>query len=174
MKKLSAGKIIFRYALLAGVCVLIFWFSSNNGENSTSQSSRVVDLICRIFFPDMDQTEPARQLALIDILSVCVRKAAHLSVYMLLGALSFAAFFPVRRKGVRMLMAVLFTFVYACTDEIHQIFVPDRTGKISDVIIDTFGGTVGAAAVLILVVVIDAARIIRENEKLKATETEKS
>lgn len=172
MKKLSTGKIIFRYALLAGVCMVIFWFSSNNGEDSTSQSSFVVDFICRIFFPDMDMVEPARQLAIIDILSVCVRKAAHLSVYMLLGALSFAAFFPVRKKWVRMLLAVMFTFVYACTDEIHQMFVPYRTGKISDVIIDTFGGTVGAAAVLIFVIVIEAARIIRENEKQRSSESE--
>lgn len=173
MKKLSTGKIIFRYALLAGVCILIFWFSSNNGENSTSQSGRIVDLICKIFFPDMELTEPARQLAIKDILSVCVRKAAHLSVYMLLGAISFAAFFPIRRKGIRTLAAVIFTFLYACTDEIHQIFVPDRTGKISDVIIDTFGGAVGALAVLILVIVMEAARIIRENEKQKSAETEK-
>ncbi len=170
MKKISTGKIIFRYAALAVVCILIFWFSSNSGENSTFQSGRVVDLICSIFFPDMEMTEPARQLAIIDILSVCVRKAAHLSVYMLLGAISFAAFFPVRRKGVRMLVAVIFTFVYACTDEIHQLYVLDRTGKISDVVIDTFGGIAGAAIMLMLVIVIDAARIIRENEKRKGSE----
>lgn len=165
MKKLSAGKIIFRYLLLAAVCIVIFWFSSNNGEDSTSQSDKAVDMICRIFFPDMYMIDEARRLAIRDILSVCVRKAAHLSVYTLLGAIAYAAFFPVRNQAARLFCSVGFTFFYACTDEIHQLFVPDRTGKISDVFIDTFGGFVGAFVVFVIVSVVEARRIISRNKK---------
>ncbi|GKX68088.1 VanZ family protein [Inconstantimicrobium mannanitabidum] len=32
-------------------------------------------------------------------------------------------------------------FLYACTDEIHQLFVIGRNGCIRDVFIDTFGGS---------------------------------
>ena len=39
-----------------------------------------------------------------------------------------------KRQGV--------TFLYACTDEIHQLFVPGRAGKFTDVLIDTTGGII--------------------------------
>ena len=32
---------------------------------------------------------------------------------------------------------------YACTDEIHQLFVPDRSGQLTDVLIDSIGLTLG-------------------------------
>ena len=35
-------------------------------------------------------------------------------------------------------------FLYACTDEFHQLFVPGRDGNFRDVIIDTSGGTLSA------------------------------
>jgi len=34
-------------------------------------------------------------------------------------------------------------FLYAASDEFHQIFVPSRTALVSDVIIDTTGGAIG-------------------------------
>jgi VanZ family protein len=82
-----------------------------------------------------------------------------------LGAISFAAFFPMRNKALRLFTSVGFCFLYACTDEIHQTFIPDRAGKFSDVLIDTCGSTFGAVIMLILVIVIEAWGIIRENKK---------
>ncbi|MFR1872919.1 MAG: VanZ family protein [Coprococcus sp.] len=34
--------------------------------------------------------------------------------------------------------------LYAVTDEIHQLFVPGRSGQITDVILDSCGGLIGA------------------------------
>jgi VanZ family protein len=34
-------------------------------------------------------------------------------------------------------------FAYAASDEFHQIFVPNRTPLVSDVLIDTAGGGAG-------------------------------
>jgi VanZ family protein len=34
-------------------------------------------------------------------------------------------------------------FAYAASDEFHQIFVPNRTALVSDVLIDTSGGVAG-------------------------------
>ena len=34
------------------------------------------------------------------------------------------------------------TFLYACTDEFHQLFVPGRAGRFTDVLIDTTGGII--------------------------------
>ena len=41
-------------------------------------------------------------------------------------------------------MSVLSTALYAVTDEIHQLFVPGRSGQITDVILDSCGGLIGA------------------------------
>ena len=37
-------------------------------------------------------------------------------------------------------------FAYACTDEIHQMFVPDRGAAVHDVLLDTIGGALGLLA----------------------------
>ena len=41
------------------------------------------------------------------------------------------------------LLAVFFAFLYACSDEVHQLFVVGRAGQVKDVFIDTFGSFLG-------------------------------
>lgn len=48
------------------------------------------------------------------------------------------------------LPALLIGFLYACSDEFHQRFVPGRSGEFRDVVIDTAGVLIGIAIVLIL------------------------
>ena len=43
----------------------------------------------------------------------------------------------------------MFCIIYAIFDEIHQIYVPGRTGKVIDVIIDTLGACMGITIILI-------------------------
>ena len=38
-------------------------------------------------------------------------------------------------------------FIYACSDEFHQAFVPGRVGQFSDVLIDMIGVLVGVISV---------------------------
>ena len=40
-------------------------------------------------------------------------------------------------------LALSFTFLYALSDEIHQIFVPTRTFQTRDLIVDAFGALLG-------------------------------
>ena len=40
------------------------------------------------------------------------------------------------------ILTIVFVFLYACSDEIHQLFVLGREGAVRDVIIDTCGGIV--------------------------------
>ncbi len=46
--------------------------------------------------------------------------------------------------------SVLFCFFYACSDEIHQLFVSARSGRVLDVFIDTCGACLGNGIVLLL------------------------
>ena len=40
-------------------------------------------------------------------------------------------------------LTLLIVFLYAATDELHQLFVPTREGTIRDVLIDTTGAAIG-------------------------------
>jgi VanZ family protein len=82
-----------------------------------------------------------------------IRAVAHLASYAFLaGLLLFAVAGLVRPRlrdvGVAFAVAVL----YGLSDEIHQAFVPERSGRIEDVVIDTVGAVIGlAVASLILI-----------------------
>ena len=74
-----------------------------------------------------------------------VRKSAHFTLYYILG-LTFILFlseYDLNNKKL-LLFTILFVFIYACSDECHQLFVSGRSGEVLDILIDTFGGTVSS------------------------------
>ena len=50
--------------------------------------------------------------------------------------------YPISRKH-RALLAWGLTAAYAASDELHQLFVPGRSGRFTDVCIDSLGGMAG-------------------------------
>lgn len=76
------------------------------------------------------------------VVNVLFRKLVHLSAFGVLAILFFNCF-----ENRRYFFAWLCTTIYAATDELHQAFIPDRTGAILDVGIDS----IGAFLALILV-----------------------
>ena len=50
-------------------------------------------------------------------------------------------------KRNRKMKALLFATLYACSDEIHQLFVVGRSGALIDVFVDMIG-MIGAIAVI--------------------------
>lgn len=70
-----------------------------------------------------------------------IRKGAHVSVFLLLCVFFYIAL----RKSTNLtwgrsaLLSLLFTFLYAVFDEIHQGFTPNRTPYAGDVLLDTVG-----------------------------------
>lgn len=64
-----------------------------------------------------------------------------MSEYAILTLLGFLTFSFLHGRG-RVLIPIGVTFIYACTDEIHQLFVPGRAGRFTDVLIDTTGGII--------------------------------
>ena len=82
---------------------------------------------------------------------VVVRKFGHVAEYAILCVLCFRAIRTTRPCGLGRLIAaaVLISVAFAATDEIHQAFVPGRTGTPVDVLIDTLGAFCGAGVVVI-------------------------
>jgi VanZ family protein len=65
-----------------------------------------------------------------------ILKFFHLVEYSILAILAFIA---VRKYKV----ATIIAYIYAVTDEIHQYFVPGRTSKFTDTLIDLIGISIG-------------------------------
>lgn len=71
---------------------------------------------------------------------------AHFLEYSGLGFLSarvLAHSRPDCQKSYIYISAVLFSMLYALSDEFHQSFVPGRTSSLSDLIADTLGASLG-------------------------------
>lgn len=134
-------KKIVKLLLLIGWMILIFILSSENGNDSSNTSglfSIIIHNILNILFKGniIDQ----RQF-LIRYMPI-IRKIAHFSEYLVLGVLSYVNMMEYFKDNTH-LKALLFSCLYAISDEIHQLFVPSRNGSIFDVLIDTAGAISG-------------------------------
>jgi VanZ family protein len=84
-------------------------------------------------------------------------KLVHVLVYLPLGALTASALLlrvpPTAGRRTRLKVLLLTTALcglYGATDELHQMFVPNRSPDVRDVLADTLGGFLGGALALIL------------------------
>lgn len=131
---------------------LVFTFSSQDGNDSSGLSRRVVEFFIK------DQ-------AIVDIVEPYVRKVAHFSEYAIGGALFICLFSTYEWSDKRKITTGIFVGVwYAALDEIHQLMVPGRTGSIVDVYIDTLGISAGVVGMMIIFKIIE---ILKNKKKLK-------
>jgi VanZ family protein len=80
----------------------------------------------------------------LEVMNFVMRKSAHLTEYGILGALVFRALRGDRTWwSLRWAVgAIVLAACVASIDEIHQMFVPSRTGTWHDVLLDAAGATV--------------------------------
>ena len=121
---------------------------------------------------------PHVQPSLVQQLDEVLRKSGHFLGYGILSVLVFLALRNTNRDRVRpllcrtwgtylsdlwraewVLIGMLATVVTASFDEIHQTFIPSRTGRWQDVVLDTIGG-----AALQLVVYLLSARVLKQRQ----------
>ncbi|WP_027088481.1 VanZ family protein [Thomasclavelia saccharogumia] len=108
--------------------IFIFIMSHTNGNDSSNQSNFFVEIILK--FINIDRS----------ILALLIRKTAHMSEYALLLFFIYYGFKKTITYQYTLLLSLLITFLYACSDEFHQLFIPGRSGQFVDVLIDTAGG----------------------------------
>ncbi len=114
----------------------------DTGVASTKKSDRVIDKI--VVFLTGGELSKEELTYYRDLYVFPIRKSAHLFLYFMLGVsvlLFLKEYGSIQKKGI--LISICFVFIYACSDEIHQLFVPDRSGEIADVLLDTLGGYLG-------------------------------
>ena len=124
---------------------------------SAGNTSGLLYSVIKVVSPNVER-------AFVDLLDEILRKTGHFLGYGILSALVFLALRNTNRDRVRVLLSrtwgaclrdlwrmewavigVLATIVTASYDEIHQSFIPSRTGRWQDVVLDTCGAIVTQA-----------------------------
>ncbi len=135
--KFTGSKIYRIFSILAVVSVMgvIFFLSAQNGEESSQTSGFIVELLALVFKGNVAQ----------DIL----RTFAHFFEYAVLGFLMYNVFYSFNVKFAPLVSATL-SWAYAWSDEIHQIFVPQRAFQFSDLAVDLCGIILGTTLIFLV------------------------
>ncbi len=130
-----------RYVLPVLVWAAVI-FSLSTGAGGSTHTNSFLDTFLARYFPSLSHrlTWPER-----DSIHYYVRKAAHVTEYAVFGVLLVRA---LRRERPRLAPRLLWlawalATAYAATDEFHQVFVPGRTPKVTDVMLDSAGAALG-------------------------------
>ncbi len=158
--KIKILRLISAVALIMWM-TLIFAFSSESAAESTGTSDSFTKTVVSYVYPEFVEMEYEQQQEIINVVSFPVRKLAHFSLFAVLGVFSilfFATFLRLKIK-YRYLLSLIFCFLYAISDELHQLFVTGRACRLYDIAIDVIGSLAGISI---------CALILFKNTKLKA------
>lgn len=132
-------KIILWTAVL--ICMAgIFCLSAKPAKVSSKQSGAITKIVNNAV-----KKLPIQKKAKANILKkteTYVRKTAHFTEYFVLGILVLAACLSTFNKK-NFWIALIICVLYAASDEIHQMFVPGRSCRLTDVFIDASGSLTG-------------------------------
>ena len=136
-------KKILKIILVIICLVSIFMFSSDTGDSSSTKSDGII--IKTFEFLKGRRLKYFEKEKYIDTYVVFIRKSAHFFIYFLLGVLVLSLLKEYKSfTFLLVIYATLFVFLYACSDEVHQLFVTGRSGEFLDVLLDLLGGFVGS------------------------------
>ena len=125
----------------------IFSMSSENAEKSSNTSGQTIRVVLSAV-PGFEEQPEEVKVNIIEKLQFIVRKSAHFIGYMILGILASGLILYYGNINKKYLLAFLICVIYAISDEIHQLFVPGRSGQVRDVLIDSAGSLLGIILVM--------------------------
>ncbi len=127
MKTKSISQKIFftaSFLIVISLLILIFCLSAQDGSDSTETSHWFTSLINFILPFSVSEST--------------IRTLAHFSEFACLSFFVLNLTFSYFEK-LKPVYSLIFSFVYAISDEIHQIFVPGRACQIEDMLVDLAG-----------------------------------
>lgn len=136
MTKIVSKRVIYVLLVILWM-IIIFCFSSQDGDKSQKTSNIITDSIVKIID---NVSNDNVNLEFQENVSFIVRKIAHFSIYLIGGILIYNLFntFSLKTKYI-IILTIIFGALYAVSDEVHQYFVSDRSAQFRDVCIDTSG-----------------------------------
>lgn len=125
---------------------VIFYLSHQPADESSALSSGIVQSIISAI-----ETITRTSISDTDWMHYIVRKGAHLFAYFFLAILFMNACKQMGWKRIyQVIIALVGCALYATTDEVHQLFIPGRSGEVKDVLIDTVGASIGIVTFLVM------------------------
>lgn len=153
MKKVKIIRVIL-FILIVAWALLVFYLSSQTGGESSGLSR----FIAEIFTKDEK---------ILEIIEMYVRKMAHFSEYAFGGMLFLLLFNTYEWSDKRKIITSIGLGIwYAITDEVHQLMVDGRSGRIVDVYIDSLGVATGVLITLLVIKIV----LILKNKIVKKAE----
>lgn len=178
-------------AVLA-IMALIFVYSSHGGTKSNNVSGSVTVKVIHAFKAEYDELPAQEQKVVFDNWNYYIRRVAHFCEYAALSFWMYVHIVAARgskalkdeakaarkagrdcsaaaargskaRKNYDWLLGVLVAFLYACSDELHQYFIPGRSGVFKDALWDSVGALFGAW-IAVMVVKAIRKRILSKGE----------
>ncbi len=135
-------KIRIKISLVIVWIVVIFSFSLQPGSESGELSNGLLDFILNIF--TNANNFKTHNYDTYYILGTIIRKMAHLTEYLILGILVYVLFNNV-------INTIILGVLVAIIDESIQLFVPNRAGLFTDVLIDICGMLIGMFAIKLFI-----------------------
>ena len=137
-----------RFFLVASIVSagIIFWFSAQKGVDSQAMSDPLTLHVAKILRPNYTRLPKAAQQSYLEMLSTIIRKNGHFCEFALLGFNLMGTmrfFYPALTGGGCRLRAMGVAVLYAASDELHQLFVSERSALVLDVLIDSAGSLAG-------------------------------
>lgn len=134
-------KKVFSWFLVFLWMGLIFVQSHKVAAESNKLSKGVTEIIIET----VEKISPDAELDIsLSQLNHIIRKNAHFFSYLILGVLTLNALITSGGGGYKSIgLGLLICILYAISDELHQTFIPGRSGEIKDIILDSVGALVG-------------------------------
>jgi len=162
-------------SLLRNWWPVVFWLGVIRAESTdTASSANTGALLYKVIATVAPRVEPS----FVEQLNMVLRKTGHFVGYAILSALVVLALRHTNRDrlcnvlqrpwGIYLrdywraewaLLGILLTVVTAAFDEIHQTFIPSRTGRWQDVALDSCG-----AVVIQLLIYAICVRVVRQKQ----------
>ena len=156
-------KILISWILVILWMITIFYLSSMNSEVSNTKSKDTINTVVTTSIETTNKDISQDKVnSIVNILNKPLRKCMHSIVFFILVILLINAFYNTNIRNYKAyVFSIVISFIYACTDEYHQLFVLGRTGQFIDVLIDTIGTLLGCLVFYIIY------KVINKNRKSK-------
>ena len=121
---------------------IIFYLSNQPGNISGGESSHLIYNTLHFIYTCLNlDTSHLNEIIL--IIHNPLRECMHSLEYLILGVLTINLLIQTQVKENKMIITILFCFIYAATDEIHQLFILGRTFEYFDILMDMVGTLIG-------------------------------
>jgi len=130
-----------KYIIITIIWMWFIFYMSNQSGNTLQELSKSIE--------NLLNNTPIIGNILSEVLNspnsqFIIRKSAHIILFSFLSILCFMVIYEIKKNvKISTLVSFSITFIYECIDEIHQLFIPGRTGQIKDILIDGIGAIMG-------------------------------